>query len=443
MSIFKERKQKENRVFRRMMLTAAICIIFLMSGAAAAEAKTASEITKADFIKAVAAVARYARVNNYTYGDSRTEIPTQDKKISCDRLIARALWDLGFRDQPVGGITVGSMISYLRAHGFTESTNPADIGYGSIVIVKVGSVSYWSHTFVTESYDPSTRISVKYDCGTQSRINAAQPFRNEPWYYQNTVLIFNIPEALHVTSVSFDTNDAVMLPGQSFQINASVQPETATNRTVKWTSSDPNVASVSDTGVVKTLAPGKAVIEAVSADSGVKASCSVEVLEVPVTKVKLNRRTKTISKNSSFRLRATVAPADATNRTVVFTSSKPRVASVTQDGTVIGLRSGTAKITARAGKKQAVCSVTVKYVPVQSVSMRKTLTLKVGKSFWPKVKIRPLNASDTTLIWKSSNKRVAKVSEKGGITALRKGRAVITVITKSGRRKAKCVVTVK
>ena len=66
----------------------------------------ASDITADQFVAAVAKVQETARKKKYVYGDSRSAVPTADKKISCDRLIAKALYDLGFHDQQTGGITV-------------------------------------------------------------------------------------------------------------------------------------------------------------------------------------------------------------------------------------------------------------------------------------------------------------------------------------------------
>lgn len=163
--------------------------------AGGATVKKASDLDPDDWIVAVKAVAEYARVHNYTYGDSHATPPTADKKISCDRLVTRALWDRGFTDQPVSttttsGITVGSMDKYLVNHGFEKGTSFSDIRKGSIVVV---GDTVPRHTFVTVSYDPNTKTFVKYDCGSQARINTKQPF-TEKWAYQKLFAVYNIPQ---------------------------------------------------------------------------------------------------------------------------------------------------------------------------------------------------------------------------------------------------------
>lgn len=163
--------------------------------------KKASDLNPDDWIVAVKAVADYARTHGYKYGDSHATPPTADKIISCDRLVARALWDRGFTDQPVSttttsGITVGSMDKYLTAHGFEKGTSFSDIRKGSIVLV--GTQTAPTHTFVTVSYDAATKTFVKYDCGSQARINAVQPF-TEKWAYPKLYAVYNIPQKKEVS----------------------------------------------------------------------------------------------------------------------------------------------------------------------------------------------------------------------------------------------------
>ena len=92
-------------------------------------------ITKAQFIAACEGVTIQAREGNYHYGDSDATPPTTDGFISCDRLVAKALWDLGYTDQTPGGFANGheDMFPYLLDHGFVQSFDIADVGYGSIV----------------------------------------------------------------------------------------------------------------------------------------------------------------------------------------------------------------------------------------------------------------------------------------------------------------------
>lgn len=149
-------------------------------------------ITREQLVAAAENVTIEARLNNYHYGDSHGLPPTSDGIISCDRLVAKALWDLGYTDQDVGGFTLGynSMFRYLSEHGFVQSFDLADVGYGSIVCTTAGP---YGHTFVCVSWDPSTNTTVKFDEGSEARIYAVQPF-TEGWNGGDFRCVFNIPD---------------------------------------------------------------------------------------------------------------------------------------------------------------------------------------------------------------------------------------------------------
>lgn len=140
-----------------------------------------SDITVATFIGAIDAVYQTAHKGNYSYGNSLATPPTSDKIISCDRLIAKAMYDLGFTDQPKGGITVGHMETYLTKWGLKKVTDQSKIKGGDIILFKADGTAQptaaW-HAFVVTDYDHVTKTCSKYDMGSQNRINSAQPFTN-------------------------------------------------------------------------------------------------------------------------------------------------------------------------------------------------------------------------------------------------------------------------
>jgi len=144
---------------------------------------------------------------------------------------------------------------------------------------------------------------------------------------------------------------------------ASVSPDNATNQTVKWTSSNETVATVTNNGKVTAKAPGTATITVTTEDGGKTASCVVTVAApiVQVTGVTLNRTTLTLDEGKSFTLIATILPNNATNKTVTWTSSNKKVATIDSQGIVKGESSGTATITVTTqdSNKTATCVVTV------------------------------------------------------------------------------------
>ena len=124
-----------------------------------------------------------------------------------------------------------------------------------------------------------------------------------------------------------------------------------------------------------------------------------------------------------------------------FKSSKTRVATVSKKGVIKAKRKGTSTITCYSGKKKvAKCVVTVAAAP-NKISLNKTkLNLVVGKSKTLKATL-PRNTASYKMTWKSSNVKVAKVSQSGVITAIRPGVAKITVRTFNNMT-ATCVVNV-
>ena len=130
------------------------------------------------FLDALQAVVDKGRKENWTYGNSRSVPPCADKLCSCDRSIARALYDLGFKDQMDGGETCGSLDSWLRRHGWTKVTDKSKIMPGAVVAVRYTNHSYIDHVFTVVSYNSKTGICTKYDTGSTQQIRSQQPFKD-------------------------------------------------------------------------------------------------------------------------------------------------------------------------------------------------------------------------------------------------------------------------
>lgn len=138
-------------------------------------ATTAKTVKVDEFLASVKATHEYARLHGYIYADSQSKVPTADKKISCDRLVARALWDMGYHDQCKGGIALGrDFEAWLMAHGFKRSTNMADAKAGSVMVVMNPSKSS-RHVFVIASR--SGEKYTRYDCGSTDWIRSKQPLK--------------------------------------------------------------------------------------------------------------------------------------------------------------------------------------------------------------------------------------------------------------------------
>ena len=162
-----------------------------------------------------------------------------------------------------------------------------------------------------------------------------------------------------VTGVTLDKNTLALFTGESATLTATVAPENATDKTVTWTSDNEKVATVAD-GKVTAIASGTANITVTTTDGSFAATCAVTVTQ-PVTGVTLDKKTLSLFTGDSATLTATVAPENATDKTVTWVSSNPAIVTVDGSGHVKAVAAGTANITVTTtdGNKTAACAVTV------------------------------------------------------------------------------------
>ena len=171
-----------------------------------------------------------------------------------------------------------------------------------------------------------------------------------------------------------------------------------------------------------------------------------ETEETTVSSVAVSPDRIEITEGESTKLTAKISPAEAADRTVTWSSSDKVVASVDGSGNVQGLKAGSANITATAEGKSGKCTVTVKEktVSVADVSLDRTeLTLTEGYSETLAATVKPDNATNKKVTWKSDKADIASVDGNGKVTALKAGVATVTVTTEDGGKTAACKVNVK
>ena len=240
------------------------------------------------------------------------------------------------------------------------------------------------------------------------------------------------------TGVTLNKTTLSLVKGSSETLTATVAPDDTTDTTLTWSTSNENVATVNNNGVVTAVGAGTATITVTTAN-GKTATCEVTV-SVLASGVSLNKNNLSLIKGSSETLTATVAPADTTDKTVNWTSSNTSVVTVA-NGTVTAVAAGMATITVTtANGKTATCEVTVS-VLASGVSLNKNnLSLIKGSSETLTATVAPADTTDKTLTWTSSNTSVVTVVN-GTVTAVGAGTTTITVTTANGKT-ATCDVTV-
>ena len=164
-----------------------------------------------------------------------------------------------------------------------------------------------------------------------------------------------------VTSLTLDKYSLTLyMNEEGEQLTATVQPASFTGKIV-WKSSNTDVASVSGDGLVTAVGPGTCIISATAGGRHVSATVSVLAARVRVTGVSFDETEHKIPVRGTAKLTATIAPADATVKTLVWTSDDPGIASVSRTGIVTAVSVGTTTIRATSvdGNHSAEITVTV------------------------------------------------------------------------------------
>lgn len=262
---------------------------------------------------------------------------------------------------------------------------------------------------------------------------------------------------VHVTSVTLDSTSKTLSSGGSFVLSATVAPADADDKSVTWsTDSDcvtlvPNGASCTVFG----LSPGTARVTCTASDNGKSSACTVTVTSgtIAVTGVSLNLSACSVKKNASKTLTATVAPSDATNKSVAWSVSNSN-ATISPDGnkcTVTGASIGSCTVTCTTadGSFSASCtvSVTAPSVPVTGIQMSEaSISLAVGSTHELTAALIPSNATNNIIIWESSDGKVTLDDDSGltcTVTGVSAGLCTVTATTADGGFEAVCNVTVE
>ena len=245
-------------------------------------------------------------------------------------------------------------------------------------------------------------------------------------------------------TVSFDQAAVTMTVGDTVALVATVLPSNTTDKSITYSSSNPAVA-VAVNGTVTAAGVGTAVIIATTSN-GKTAICTVTVTSstVAVSGISLDKPALSLVVGDTEVLTAAVMPADATDKTVTWTSSDTAVATV-ENGIVTAKKAGTAVVIATTSNgKTASCTVTVSVPTVDDTGVtlnRTELSLSVGGSATLTATVTPANATVKTVTWRSSDALVITV-KNGVVTAVGVGTATVTATTSNGKT-ATCTVTVK
>ena len=248
-----------------------------------------------------------------------------------------------------------------------------------------------------------------------------------------------------LAALSVRQTSLTLTPGESMTMFVSRAPVSAEDA-VTYTSANPSVAFVTADGIVTGNRAGETTVTVSAKDGAVRKSIPVIVEEEAVAhKIYLNRTEATLKIGETLALETGLSGQMEEGEEILFFTSDPAVAEVDKNGFVTTVGGGSVTISAVLSKSgyTAYCTVVVKSISVESVSLNSTsVRLQKGGTWQLRATVYPANASMTTVHFFSSDPSVASVTDDGLITAVRPGEAVITARSVDGRKTADCQVTV-
>ncbi|MBD5250358.1 MAG: leucine-rich repeat protein [Barnesiella sp.] len=249
-----------------------------------------------------------------------------------------------------------------------------------------------------------------------------------------------------VETITLNYHEMTIEAGGTLQLEVTFEPTDATDKTITWTTSDESVATVDAGGLVTTLKPGNAIITA-TAGNGEEDECEITVVPVPtveITAISLNHTEATLYPEDTLQLVVSYDPENATDKTITWSSSNTEVATVDENGLVTAHTDGSTVIMAiTVNGINAECAVTVskKAIPAEGIILSSEVEeLTVGDTVELTATVTPVDTTDPTVTWTSSDEAVATVGEDGVVTAVGEGEATITATC--GNVKAECTVIV-
>jgi uncharacterized protein YjdB len=256
-------------------------------------------------------------------------------------------------------------------------------------------------------------------------------------------------EAVNVNSISLDKSTVQLYTGNSSFLYATIFPNTATDKSLIWNSSNLSIVTV-ENGIITAMQEGKADVSVTTVDGSHSATCKVVIYEMPasyvsVSGVSLNAKTIQIEVDQTTELIASVEPDNATEDAVMWSSSDNTIIKV-EAGQIRALKSGTATVTVktRIGSYEDHCVVTVTdpYIAVSGISLSNSeIDLYLGEATEIQATIEPANATNKALVWSSSDNSIATV-DNGIVTGVSKGETTIVATSEDGSFQASCRVSV-
>lgn len=261
-----------------------------------------------------------------------------------------------------------------------------------------------------------------------------------------------------LTSIEWEKYDDTLTikKGEKQKLKVKYTPKKKVNKTLKWSTSNKKIVTVTKDGTIKGKKKGKATITAKTKDGSglsikLKVTVGTKVKSIKLASIKTNK----LYVGKKCQLNASVAPSNSSNKKIKWESSDKTIATVSSKGLVKGVGNGKVTIIAKTADGTGLF-VKQKFeviVPVKSIDLKLSkatpycqnfnsngVYAMVGTTFTLSSTVSPETATNKTLKWISSNETVAKVSAKGVVTVNGQGIAKITAAATDGSGKSTYIV---
>jgi len=236
-------------------------------------------------------------------------------------------------------------------------------------------------------------------------------------------------------SITINNSVSELYVGSSHQLSCSVLPIDTTDKSITFTSSNTSVLSVNTSGLITALKTGTATLTVKTTDGSSITKTMNLVVKQYVSTVSLNAASVSLNTGSTFQIVPSVSPADATNKTLSYSSNNSSSASVDSSRLITALKAGTAKITVTANDRGSIKATVDVMVLQKATSLTintPTAVLYTNETSQLSCSVYPSDTTDKSLAFSSSDINIASISSAGQITAKKAGTVNITVKTKDG-----------
>jgi uncharacterized protein YjdB len=246
-------------------------------------------------------------------------------------------------------------------------------------------------------------------------------------------------EVVPLTAIGISGGKATIIVGERLPLTVTFSPRNATPSAVTWSSSNPSIATVTNTGSVTAFLPGSVVITVKTIDNIFTSTLNLTVEKIEVTSINITGAKNTIGSTETLALTATVLPANATFKNITWASNNENVATVNSSGLVSAVSSGAVTISATSVDNSKIVGQYSLRIDRggERITITKLTIVGEDKQLKPKgtlalsVNVEPETAKGQSIVWTSNNNDVATVVD-GLVTAISAGAVTITASSLDG-----------